>query len=163
MPMTESLSNAYLTFLLNDEKFAVHINSVQEIVELNQFTKVPNTPDYMLGIINLRGKVLPLLDTRLKLGLQPSERSSKNRVLILDIKDVEDRTTQIGAIVDVAKEVVTIEPDKIQKPTDHDIYKRSTPVTGIVNYQGDITLIIDINKVFASEDVSALVGHESVL
>jgi purine-binding chemotaxis protein CheW len=163
MPMTESLSNAYLTFLLNDEKFAVHINSVQEIVELNQFTKVPNTPDYMLGIINLRGKVLPLLDTRLKLGLQPSERNSRNRVLILDIKDGEERTTQIGAIVDVAKEVVTIEPDKIQKPTDHDVYKRSTPVTGIVNYQGDITLIIDINKVFASEDVNVLVNSESVM
>jgi purine-binding chemotaxis protein CheW len=161
--MTESLSNAYLTFLLNDEKFAVHINSVQEIVELNQFTKVPNTPDYMLGIINLRGKVLPLLDTRLKLGLQPSERTSKNRVLILDIKDVEEKTTQIGAIVDVAKEVVTIDPDKIQKPTDHDVYKRSTPIIGIVNYQGDITLIIDINKVFASEDVSVLVSHETVI
>ena len=117
----------------------------------------------MLGIINLRGKVLPLLDTRLKLGLQPSERTSKNRVLILDIKDVEERTTQIGAIVDVAKEVVAIEPDKIQKPTDQDIYKRSTPVTGIVNYQGDITLIIDINKVFASEDVSVLVSHEPVI
>lgn len=163
MPMTESLSNAYLTFLLNDEKFAVHINSVQEIVELNQFTQVPNTPDYMLGIINLRGKVLPLLDTRLKLGLRPSERTSKNRVLILDIKDVEEKTTQIGAIVDVAKEVVTIDPDKIQKPTDHDVYKRSTPIIGIVNYQGDITLIIDINKVFASEDVSVLVSHEPVI
>ena len=163
MPMTESLSNAYLTFLLNDEKFAVHINGVQEIVELNQFTKVPNTPDYMLGIINLRGKVLPLLDTRLKLGLLPSERNSKNRVLILDIKDGEERTTQIGAIVDVAKEVVTIEPDKIQKPTDHDVYKRSTPVTGIVNHQGDITLIIDINKVFASDDVSVLVNSEPVM
>ena len=163
MPMTESLSNAYLTFLLNDEKFAVHINSVQEIVELNQFTKVPNTPDYMLGIINLRGKVLPLLDTRLKLGLQPSERTSKNRVLILDIKDAEERTTQIGAIVDIAKEVVAIEPEKIQKPTDHDVYKRSTPITGIVNHQGDITLIIDINKVFASEDVSVLVSHEPVI
>ena len=163
MPMTESLSNAYLTFLLNDEKFAVHINSVQEIVELNQFTKVPNTPAYMLGIINLRGKVLPLLDTRLKLGLQPAERTSKNRVLILDIKDTEERPTQIGAIVDVAKEVVAIEADKIQKPTEYDVYKRSTPVTGIVNHQGDITMIIDINKVFAAEDVSVLVNSEPAI
>jgi purine-binding chemotaxis protein CheW len=163
MPMTESLSNAYLTFLLNDEKFAVHINSVQEIVELNQFTKVPNTPEYMLGIINLRGKVLPLLDTRLKLGLQPAERTSKNRVLILDIKDTEERTTQIGAIVDVAKEVVAIEADKIQKPTECDVYKRSTPVTGIVNHQGDITMIIDINKVFAAEDVNVLADSEPAI
>lgn len=163
MPMTESLSNAYLTFLLNDEKFAVHINSVQEIVELNKFTKVPNTPDYMLGIINLRGKVLPLLDTRLKLGLHPSEHTSKNRVLILDIKDTEERATQIGAIVDVAKEVVAIEPDKIQKPTEHDVYRRSTPVIGIVNQQGDITMIIDINKVFAVEDVSVFVNSEPAI
>jgi purine-binding chemotaxis protein CheW len=117
----------------------------------------------MLGIINLRGKVLPLLDTRLKLGLHPSERTSKNRVLILDIKDTEERATQIGAIVDVAKEVVAIEPDKIQKPTENDVYKRSTPVTGIVNYQGDITLIIDINKVFAAEDVSVLVNSETTI
>ena len=62
-------SNAYLTFALGEEKFAIRVDHVQEVVEFGQVTKVPNAPNYMLGIINLRGRVLPLLDAKLKLGL----------------------------------------------------------------------------------------------
>jgi purine-binding chemotaxis protein CheW len=153
---TASESGAYLTFLLGNEKFAVHVDNVQEVVELNQITKVPNTPDYMLGIINLRGRVLPLLDTRLKLGLPATERTNKNRILILEIAESDQKTMQIGAIVDVAREVVEISAQQIQKPTDMDSYRHSTPVTGIVNNQGDITMIIDINKVFKTADINVV-------
>jgi purine-binding chemotaxis protein CheW len=150
------VNDAYLTFLLGNEKFAVHVNNVQEVVELNEITKVPNTPDYMLGIINLRGRVLPLLDTRLKLGLPAAQRTSKNRILILEITDGDEKMMQVGAIVDVAREVVEINVQQIQKTADMDNYKHSTPVTGIVNNQGDITMIIDINKVFISTDISGM-------
>lgn len=148
-------SNAYLTFMLGAEKFAIPVDHVQEVVELNHVTRIPNTPDYMLGIISLRGRVLPLLDTRLKLGLPATERTSKNRILILDIKESDDKAMQIGAIVDVAREVVEIDDEQIQPASAMETHNSSTPITGIVNNQGDITLIMDITKVFSMQDASA--------
>jgi purine-binding chemotaxis protein CheW len=153
--INESTSNAYLTFMLGDEKFAIPVDNVQEIVELDQVTKVPQTPDYMLGVINLRGKILPLLDTRLKLGLPSIDRTKKNRILILDIEETS-KVTQVGAIVDVAREVVEIESQQIQKSDDFEHYKNSTPITGIVNNHGDITMIMDIAKVFSINDIDKI-------
>jgi purine-binding chemotaxis protein CheW len=151
----ESESKAYLTFMLGDEKFAIPVDHVQEVVELNHVTRIPNAPDYMLGIISLRGRVLPLLDTRLKLGLPAAERTSKNRILILDLKENDDKGLQIGAIVDVAREVVEIDNHDIQPASAMETHSSSTPIVGIVNNQGDITLIMDITKVFSVHDASA--------
>lgn len=151
----ESISKSYLTFMLGDEKFAISVDSVQEVVELDHITKVPQTPDYMLGIINLRGKILPLLDTCLKLGLAPTERTKKNRILILDIHE-DNKAIQIGAIVDVAKEVVEINNQQIQRTQDIEQNKNSTPITGIVNNHGDITMIMDITRVFSIHDINRI-------
>jgi purine-binding chemotaxis protein CheW len=153
--INETLSKSYLTFMLGDEKFAISVDSVQEVVEPDHITKVPQTPDYMLGIINLRGKILPLLDTCLKLGLPSTERTKKHRILILDIRE-GNKTTQIGAIVDVAREVVEINNQQIQKAQDIEQYKISTPITGIVNNQGDITMIMDITRVFSISDIDKI-------
>lgn len=153
--INENLSRAYLTFILGDEKFAIPVDYVQEVVELDTVTKVPQTPPYMLGIINLRGKILPLLDTRLKLGLPGGERTRKNRILILDIQD-GDKATQVGAIVDLAHEVVEIEDRQIQQSEDFESYKNGTPITGIINNNGDITMIMDIAKVFSINELNTL-------
>lgn len=155
----EHQTKAYLTFMLGDEKFAIPVDSVHEVVEPDNITKVPQTSDYMLGIINLRGKILPLLDTRLKLGLPGGERTRKNRILILDIRE-GDKTTQVGAIVDLAREVVEIADQHIQQSDDFESYKNATPITGVVNNQGDITMIMDIAKVFSLNDLSA--SNESI-
>jgi len=151
-------SQAYLTFMLGDEKFAIHVDYVQEIVEPDLITRVPDTPEYMLGIINLRGKVLPLLDTRIKLGLPSMPPNVKSRILILHIKDADDRAMQIGAIVDMAREVVLIDPHQVQPPVDVQDNSRAITVTGIVNDQGNITMILDVNKVFTMHYADALPG-----
>src|SRR4051812_23287406 len=101
-------SNAYLTFALGEEKFAIPVDRVQEVVEFGQVTKVPNAPAYMLGIINLRGRVLPLLDTKLKLGLTATVPTQRTRIMLLDILTHDDKSLQIGALVDIAREVVEI-------------------------------------------------------
>jgi purine-binding chemotaxis protein CheW len=149
-------SNAYLTFALGEEKFAIRVDHVQEVVEFGQVTKVPNSPDYMLGIINLRGRVLPLLDTRLKLGLPATIRSQRTRIMVLDIQTQDDKSLQIGAMVDIAREVVEIADDEIQEAPEFENLKTSAPITGIVNNQGDITMIMDITKVFTISEVSEL-------
>lgn len=149
-------SNAYLTFALGDEKFAIPVDHVQEVVEFSQLTKVPNAPLYMLGIINLRGRVLPLLDTKLKLGLAATERTQKSRIMVLDIQTEEDRSIQIGAMVDVAREVMEISDNEIQEAPEFENLKTAAPITGIVNDHGDITMIMDIARVFSVSEVLQL-------
>jgi purine-binding chemotaxis protein CheW len=149
-------SNAYLTFALGNEKFAIPVDHVQEVVEFAQVTKVPNAPSYMLGIINLRGRVLPLLDTKLKLGLPATERTQKSRIMVLDIQTEDDKNIQIGAMVDVAREVMEINDNEIQDAPEFENLKTSAPITGIVNNHGDITMIMDITKVFSVNEVIQL-------
>lgn len=146
----------YLTFALGEEKFAISVDHVQEIVEFGQVTKVPNAPNYMLGIINLRGRVLPLLDTKLKLGLSDTALTSKSRIMVLELPTEKDKHMQIGALVDVAREVVDIAESEIQAAPDVDNLKHSSPITGIVNNQGNITMLMDIAKVFSLKDVSEI-------
>lgn len=149
-------SNAYLTFGLGAEKFAIPVDHVQEVVEFGQVTKVPNAPLYMLGIINLRGRVLPLLDTKLKLGLPSTTVTKKSRIMVLDILTEDDKNLQIGAMVDVAREVVEISDSEIQDAPEFENLKTSAPITGIVNNHGDITMIMDITKVFSVHEVVEL-------
>ena len=149
-------THAYLTFALGAEKFAISVNSVQEIVELEQVTKVPNAPQYMLGIINLRGKVLPLLDTRLKLGLSKTEVTRKSRIMVIDLETNDEKNLQVGALVDVAREVIELSPADIQNAPDLENYKTDTAITGIVNNQGDITMIMDIRKIFSTAEIIQL-------
>jgi purine-binding chemotaxis protein CheW len=146
--------NAYLTFALGEEKFAIPVEHVQEVVEYGQVTKVPNAPAYMLGIINLRGRVLPLLDTKLKLGLTATAITQKCRIMILDIQTAEDKNYQLGAMVDFAREVVEIDEAEIQDAPEFENLKTTAPITGIVNNHGDITLIMDITRVFSMNDVA---------
>jgi purine-binding chemotaxis protein CheW len=148
-------SNAYLTFALGEEKFAIPVEHVQEVVELGQVTKVPYAPAYMLGIINLRGRVLPLLDTKLKLGLPAAERTQKSRIMVLDIQ-TDDKNLQIGALVDVAREVVEIPEKEIQDAPEFEDLKTTAPITGIVNDHGSITMIMDIAKVFSVNEILEL-------
>jgi purine-binding chemotaxis protein CheW len=110
----------------------------------------------MLGIINLRGRVLPLLDTKLKLGLPATLRSQRTRIMVLDIQMQDDKSLQIGAMVDIAREVVEIADADIQEAPEFENLKTSAPITGIVNNQGDITMIMDITKVFTISEVSEL-------
>jgi purine-binding chemotaxis protein CheW len=149
-------STSYLTFALGDEKFAIPVDHVQEVVEFGQVTKVPNAPVYMLGIINLRGRVLPLLDTKLKLGLPATTLSHKSRIMVLDLQLEDDKNLQIGAMVDLAKEVIEISEGEIQEAPEFENLKTSAPITGIVNKQGDITMIMDITRVFSTSEITEL-------
>jgi purine-binding chemotaxis protein CheW len=146
-------SNAYLTFSLGNEKFAIPVDRVQEVVEFGQVTKVPSAPEYMLGIINLRGRVLPLLDTKLKLGLPATVLTQKTRIMVLDIQHGDDKNLQLGALVDVAREVVEITETEIQEAPEFENLKTAAPITGLVNNHGEITMIMDIAKVFTTEEL----------
>jgi purine-binding chemotaxis protein CheW len=146
---------AYLTFSLGAEKFAIPVEHVQEVVEYGHVTKVPNAPDYMAGVINLRGRVLPLLDTKLKLGLPATVQTQRTRILVVEIQE-GDKTSHLGAMVDVAREVIEINQQEIIDAPGVEQANTTTPITGILNSHGDITLIMDIHKVFSANQVEEL-------
>ena len=149
-------SNAYLTFSLGQEKFAIAVDYVQEIVEFGQVTKIPNVPPYMLGIINLRGRVLPLLDTKLKLGLNATVITPRTRIMILNVEAGSEKSVQVGAVVDVAREVLDIKKSSIEPSPEFENQNLAAPITGVVNHHGDITMIMDIVSVFSKSEIGEL-------
>ncbi|MDJ1499630.1 chemotaxis protein CheW [Xanthocytophaga agilis] len=147
-------AKAYLTFVLGNEKFAISVDRVQEVVEFEKVTKVPNAPDYMLGIINLRGRLLPLLDTKMKLGLPKTEITRKSRIMVLLIPGIDEKQMEIGALVDLAREVVEIREDETQAAPEFENYSTNAPISRILNKQGEVTMLMDIEKVFSSQDLT---------
>jgi purine-binding chemotaxis protein CheW len=105
----------YLTFELGQETFALEVSYVREILELTNVTKVPKTPDFMTGVINLRGSVVPVLDLRLKFGMTAVEKTVNTCIVVVEVC-VGDEKTIIGALVDSVQEVFELEPNQIEPP-----------------------------------------------
>lgn len=154
--MNNIASQPYLTFLLNDERFAVHVAVICEVLEFVRVTPVPNTPPFVLGVIDLRGNVLPLLDLRMKLELGTSGHTDKTRILILDIREGDTLAVQVGVVVDAACDVVMIHDDQIRPASDVNFHSDAIPVTGIVNDQGISTMILDINRILTQNDLTTV-------
>ena len=109
------ITSQYLTFKLSEEIFALDIAKVREVLEYSKVTKVPQTPEMMIGVINLRGSVVPVIDLRLKFGMGQSERTVNTCIIIIEV-NIEDEVTMIGALVDSVNEVMDMDADKIEPP-----------------------------------------------
>lgn len=149
-------TTSYLTFLLGDEKFALDITHVKEIIELGNVTKVPNSLDYLLGVINLRGQIIPLVDTKRKLALPATENSAKTRVIILTLPLANGKSLDIGVLVDAALEVLPIHPDDILPPPSIEERETETPITGMWHHQDDIVLLMDLQRIFKEKDFQTI-------
>ena len=104
--------NSYLTFKLGEEEFAAHVGKVLNILEMTKITEVPKSPDYMKGVINLRGSVLPVIDTRIKFGMTPTEYTPNTCIVVMDI-DMDGDSIHVGALVDSVQAVLEIEDTQI--------------------------------------------------
>src|SRR5512138_3610061 len=105
----------YLTFKLSEEIFALDITKVREVLEFTTVTKVPRTPDFMRGVINLRGRVVPVVDLRLKFGMTRTEKAINTCVIIVEV-DVDGEKAILGALADSVQEVLDLEPSQIDPP-----------------------------------------------
>ncbi|MDW3193437.1 MAG: chemotaxis protein CheW [Cytophagales bacterium] len=153
--VTDIRTQAYLTFMLDQEIFCVSVNAVVKILEVPNITRVPESPAFMKGIINLRGNILPVVDTRLKLGLEEADHSPKTRILVLDINSA-NKILSIGAIVDLAKEVISVNTEEIQPPPSLEDYERAPYIEGVINHEEKFILILNINKLFAKNEIEEL-------
>ena len=103
----------YLTFKLAEETFALEVSKVREILDFTTVTKVPQTPDFMRGVINLRGGVVPVIDLRLKFGMSPTEKTVNTCVIVVEVNMGSD-TVILGALSDSVQEVFDLDPDQIE-------------------------------------------------
>jgi len=154
-----STLTSYLSFKLGDETFAANVSKVLNILEMTKITKVPKAPEYMKGVINLRGTVLPLIDTRIKFGLTETEFTANTCILVLDIQ-IENDTLQVGALVDAVQEVLEIEPHQIMPPPNIGSKFHSQFIMGMYKASEEqFIMILDMDKVFSTDEL--LEVHET--
>jgi purine-binding chemotaxis protein CheW len=142
---------SYLSFTLGDETFALHIDQVLEILDLLPVTKIPKSPDFLRGVINLRGKVLPIVDTRLKFGLPNTADSILSSIIVLDIV-LDNEPIQIGIVVDAVNEVIEIAPSEIDLPPSIGMRYTADFLEGVLKKDDRFVLILEAAKIFSIED-----------
>ncbi len=144
--------DSYLSFRIGDEFFAAHVRNVLNILELTKITKVPKAPHYLKGVINLRGSVLPVIDSRLKFGMEELEYTSNTCILVLELY-VNNERISVGAIVDSVQEVLEIEDSQIQPPPSIGTTYQSDFITGMVKIKDNFVMLLDAEKVFSTDDI----------
>jgi purine-binding chemotaxis protein CheW len=147
----------YLTFKLADEVFAVEVGKVREILDYTPITKVPRTPDFMRGVINVRGSVVPVLDLRFKFGMTKTEQSLDTCIIVLEIT-LEEEIAILGALADSVQEVIELEPDQIEPAPRIGGRIRTEFIKGMGKRGNTFIMILDIDKVFSLDELEAVQG-----
>lgn len=148
-------NDKYLTFTLGKEIFAINIQAVREIQDLSETTRIPLAPDYMRGVVNLRGNAVPVLDLKQRLGLERTERTINTRIIIIEKKD-GSVVTLVGAIADSVKEVIEIDKEHISPPPKMGASVSSEYLQGIARLDNNFILIMDVIRVFSNEELAEL-------
>jgi purine-binding chemotaxis protein CheW len=149
----------YLTFKLGDEVFALDIGKVREVLDFTAVTKVPQTPDFMRGVINLRGNVVPVVDMRLKFGMSQTEKTVNTCVIITEI-DVDGETTVVGAMADSVQEVLDLEPEQIEPPPRIGSKMNTDFIMGMGKHNDQFIIILNIDKVFSGIELADTNGFD---
>ena len=145
----------YLTFKLSDEVFALDVAKVREILEITNITKVPQTPDFMRGVINLRGSVVPVIDMRLKFGMSATEQTVNTCIIVVEI-NMDGDTVVLGALADSVQEVVEMEPESIESAPHIGTKLNTDFIKGMGKVDERFVMILDIDRVFSSDELSDL-------
>jgi len=145
--------DSYLSFKLGEEEFATNVEKVISILEMTNITAVPKAPEYMKGVINLRGTVLPIIDTRLKLGMSPSEYSNNTCIVVLDI-ELNNENIKVGALVDSVQEVLELESDQIKLLPSLGSKYKSEFIKGVVGIENKFIMILNMDSIFSTEEIS---------
>lgn len=151
----------YLTFRLDDEIFALDITKVREVLDFTAVTKVPRTPDFMRGVINLRGSVVPVVDMRLKFGMSATESSVNTCIIITEVL-VDNETVVLGALADAVQEVLDLDAGSIAPPPRIGTKLRTEFIKGMGRQNERFIIILDIDKVFSTEEITAVRQDEIV-
>lgn len=150
---TSVSSQQYVTFSLGDELFGVEVTRAREILSITPVTKVPQTPDYLLGVINLRGQVVPVVDMRLKLGLPVSEETEDTCVIVVEVQ-VDGESIIVGALADAVREVLEIRSDHIEPAPRLGTRLKTDFITGMGKVDEQFLILLNIDRVFSTEELA---------
>jgi purine-binding chemotaxis protein CheW len=145
----------YLTFTLADEEYGIGILKIKEIIGMMPITPVPQTPEFIKGVVNLRGKVIPVMDLRLRFGMPAIDYSERTCIIVVEIGG-QAGTIQIGIVVDAVSEVLNIKSDEIEPTPSFGTRLNTDYILGMAKMGGGIKILLDINRVLSSEETALM-------
>ncbi len=145
----------YLTFSLEEEEYGIGILKVKEIIGMMPITSVPRTPEYVKGVINLRGKVIPVIDLRSKFDMESIDYNERTCIIVVEI-DSESSTVLIGIVVDAVSEVLNIKEDEIEDTPTFGTKLNTEYILGMAKMEGGVKILLNIDKVLNNEEIALL-------
>ncbi len=152
-----SLAGKYLTVVLENEAYGIGVLKVREIIRMQKITPVPQMPMFVKGVINLRGRVIPIVDLRVKFGLK-AEFAERTCIVVVQVKLQSEQTVQMGLIVDCVEEVVTLQAGEIEPTPEFGARIDTAYLLGMAKVKGSVKTLLDIDRVVAPETMQAMVG-----
>ncbi len=144
----------YLTFELGGEEYGLEILKVKEIIGIMNITSVPQTPGHVKGVINLRGKVIPVIDLRLKFGMESLEYNERTCIIVVDIAGKSGNSVMVGIVVDSVSEVLNIGENEIEDTPSFGTNLDTEYILGMAKIEGDVKILLDIDRVLSTTDIS---------
>jgi purine-binding chemotaxis protein CheW len=145
----------YLTFTLADEEYGIGILKIKEIIGMMPITPVPRTPEYVKGVVNLRGKVIPVIDLRIRFGLKAMEYTDRTCIIVVEIAG-ESGSVMVGLVVDTVSEVLNIKSNDIEETPAFGTKLDTDYILGMAKMEGGVKILLDIDKVLRSEEITLL-------
>ena len=149
----------YVTFHLGAELFGVEVIRTREILTLVPVTRVPQTPDYLLGVINLRGQVVPVVDLRVKLGLPVKEAGQETCIIVMEVR-VDNEVLIVGGLADAVREVLELRNDQIEPPPRMGLKLKTEFIAGMGKVDEQFIILLNIDRVFESDELAVLQSAE---
>jgi len=143
--------NQWVTFRLGEETYGVNVMQVQEVLRITEIAPVPGSPDYVVGIINLRGNVVTVIDTRKRFGLYPKDSDDSSRIVIIEADD-----QVIGILVDSVAEVVELRASEIESAPNVGNEESSRYIQGVTSRNGELLILVDLNRFLSDEERAEL-------
>lgn len=152
--------STYLSFTIKEEMFAIPVTKVLEVLQRQKITRVPNSPEHVKGVINFRGEIIPVFETRLKFGLPKRENEDKYVIIVLQIQTTENNETlTIGAVADTVKDVLTIANTRIKPVPQMSKNYNTEYLDGITKITDKFALLLNTDKVFSEEEITAIIEN----
>lgn len=151
-----ALEGKYLTFRLAEEGYGLEILKVQEIIGMMSITRIPRTPEFIRGVINLRGKVIPVIDLRLKFSLDKKEDTEKTCIIVVQVRKSGDETVTMGIIVDEVSEVLDIKAEQIEPPPSFGAAVDTDFILGMGKASQKVVMLLDVDKVLSKNEIEKL-------
>jgi len=146
-----SETKQYVSLLLNDEKYGINIMDIEEILRMLEITRVPKAPPFVEGIINIRGKVIPIVDLRKKLGIDANDYTNETRIIVVNLKG-----KKVGFIVDHVEEVLRVDGSLVDKAPSASTSVDNAYIKGVARLPEGMVIILDVHQIFGSGEANAL-------